>query len=147
MKQSHFFHCECSKRLCRVTCKLIEHIFRNGYHCPKTFNPADFLIGVLSKSEPEKKPDSVAHRLCDAFEASYENQPTFDLNEFIMEEDKLHEIQKPHWIFTIMWLIYRNLLIVVRDPTVQKLRIVQKIVNMIKYHCDLQCATKKTCIF
>lgn len=46
-----------------------------------------------------------------------------------MEEDKLHKIQKPHWIFTILWLIYRNLLIVVRDPTVQKLRIVQKIVN------------------
>lgn len=50
-------------------------------------------------------------------------------NGFVIEEDRQYEIQKPFWILTVWWLIYRNLLIVARDPTIQKCRIIQKIVS------------------
>lgn len=41
------------------------------------------------------------------------------------------DFQKPCWLFTIYWLIYRNFLKVIRDPSVQSLRIVQKLVSNI----------------
>ncbi|XP_055300850.1 protein scarlet [Sitodiplosis mosellana] len=100
----------------------------NGYQCPAAFNPADFLIGVLSKTEPGQEPNNIAHQLCDAFEASRKDQVNERPNGFVIDEDnKQYEIQKPLWIFTVYWLIYRNFLIVARDPSIQKLRIVQKI--------------------
>lgn len=103
--------------------------FRNGYHCPTAYNPADFLISVLSKTDPGEELNNVAQRLCDAFEASRADQSTQTAHNFAIEEDKQGEIQKPLWIFTIYWLIYRNMLIVARDPSIQKIRIVQKIVS------------------
>lgn len=110
--------------------KLIKSVFfRNGYHCPTAYNPADFLISVLSKTELGEELNNVAHRLCDAFNASRTEQLARTANNFVIEEDKKVEIQKPLWIFTIYWLINRNLLIVARDPSIQKIRIVQKIVS------------------
>lgn len=38
--------------------------------------------------------------------------------------------QKPYWYFTMYWLCYRNFLTVIRDPSVQTLRIIQKIVSL-----------------
>lgn len=105
-------------------------IFRNGYHCPSTYNAADWLIGVLSKSEEGKDGNSVAQQLCDAFDSSRQKELTQISNSFIIEnENKQYEMQKPLWIVTVYWLIYRNLLIVARDPSIQKIRILQKIVN------------------
>lgn len=106
-------------------------IFRNGYHCPTAYNPADFLIGVLSKSEPGQRPYNVAHQLSDAFDVSHKEEITLSPNDNHMIEDyKSYEIQKPLWIFTVLWLTYRNILIVARDPSVQKIRILQKIVSV-----------------
>lgn len=87
------------------------------------------MIGVLSKTKPEKE-INVAHQLCNAFDASRKDEMMQTTNHLQNENenDKKYEIQKPLWIFTIYWLIYRNLLIVMRDPSIQKLRIVQKIV-------------------
>ena len=109
----------------------IVFFFRNGYQCPVAYNPADFLIGVLSKTDPGQELNNVAHQLCDAFEASRKDQVNERTNGFVIDEDvKKYEIQKPLWIFTVYWLIYRNLLIVARDPSIQKLRILQKIVSV-----------------
>lgn len=91
------------------------------------------MIGVLSKTERGHESNNVAHQLCDAFEATRKDQATEQLNGFIIEEDnKQYEVKKPLWIFTVYWLIYRNLLIVARDPSIQKLRILQKIVRFLK---------------
>lgn len=87
------------------------------------------MIGVLSKTDADKDVNNVAHQLCNAFDASRKNELSQITNNLVIENDKQHEIQKPLWIFTVYWLIYRNLLIVARDPTIQKLRIVQKIVK------------------
>lgn len=116
---------------------------RNGYDCPPAYNPADFLIGVLSKTDPGEEPNNVAHQLCDAFETSRRQSGDDDADEMIQspptngfatnggEELKRYEtVQKPLWIFTVYWLIYRNLLIVARDPSIQKIRILQKIVSV-----------------
>lgn len=46
-----------------------------------------------------------------------------------MEEDESVVIKKPFWLFTMFWLIRRNFLVVARDPTIQKLRIFQKMVR------------------
>lgn len=76
--------------------------------------------------------NNVAHQLCDAFEASRRaDDSTGSIpNGFVVEDDeRKYEIQKPLWILTVYWLIYRNLLIVVRDPSIQKIRILQKIVS------------------
>lgn len=94
------------------------------------------MIGVLSKTEPEKE-INVAHQLCNAFDASRKDEMTQTTNHLQNENDKQYEVPKPLWIFTIYWLIYRNLLIVMRDPSIQKLRIVQKIV-IISFKCNLQ---------
>lgn len=75
----------------------------------------------------------MAHQLCDAFEASRQDR-IFEAPLNIVIDNDEHDdhrqyntTQKPFWIFTVYWLIYRNLLIVARDPSIQKIRIVQKI--------------------
>lgn len=68
------------------------------------------MIGVLSKTEPGQEPNNVARQLCDAFEACRNDQVNERTNGLIIDEDtKKYEIQKPLWIFTVYWLIYRNL--------------------------------------
>lgn len=101
---------------------------RNGYHCPSTYNPADFLIGVLATFDKCKANESAATKLCDAFEQTREYRD-IEITNFTMEEDESQVIAKPFWLFTVFWLIRRNFLVVSRDPTIQKLRIFQKIVS------------------
>lgn len=117
----------------------MKYCFSNGYHCPSTYNPADFLIGVLAKTDKAKKTgasiESVAHKLCDAFDASRSNQLVEIENSFTIEEEVTLDVRKPFWIFTLFWLIHRNLLVVARDPTIQKIRIIQKIVSVLAFLC------------
>lgn len=96
----------------------------------------------MSKTEPGKEANHVAHQLCDAFEASRTDELTESQNGFVIEEDRQYEIQKPHWILIVWWLVYRNLLIVARDPSIQKCRIIQKIVS-IKIHTGKRCKNVK----
>lgn len=106
---------------------------RNGYHCPSTYNPADFLIGVLATFDKCKANESAATKLCDAFEQTREYRD-IEITNFTMEEDESQVIAKPFWLFTVFWLIRRNFLVVSRDPTIQKLRIFQKIVSFPEFH-------------
>lgn len=39
------------------------------------------------------------------------------------------QFQKPIWLLTVYWLVHRNFLGVLRDPTIQTLRVVQKLVR------------------
>jgi ATP-binding cassette, subfamily G (WHITE), eye pigment precursor transporter len=112
--------------------------FSQGYICPPNYNPADFLIGTLS-SPPglEKASKKSINRICDLFAVSETAKQRDLLINFevhmsevavfqIKEEEK--RFKKPFWITTFFWLTYRSLLQVCRDPAVQVLRVVQKIV-------------------
>lgn len=92
------------------------------------YNPADFLIGVLAKSN-EVDGMRNASKLCDAYDAINRNNHRSDFENFDGIEDSKYDVQKPFWIFTLYWLIYRNLLIVLRDPSIQRIRILQKVVS------------------
>uniref|UniRef100_A0A336L180 CSON003410 protein n=1 Tax=Culicoides sonorensis TaxID=179676 RepID=A0A336L180_CULSO len=115
----------------------IEFFSQQGYTCPKTYNPADFLIGVLAPAPGcEKASLRIANRICDLFavsEAAQQRDMLINLEMHIGEEADLQtkyesvKYRKPYWITTVFWLMYRALLTVVRDPTVQYLRIIQKI--------------------
>lgn len=114
----------------------INFTFRNGYHCPATYNPADFLIGTLSKNNNDG--DSIAQQLCDAFEVCRQDKQMKTIDTFVIIEDDIeYDIRKPLWIYTVFWLIQRNFSIVTRDPTIQKLQIVQKIVSVIFFRFSL----------
>lgn len=48
--------------------------------------------------------------------------------------DNQSDFCRPLWLLTVLWMTHRNFLIVVRDPSVQALRIVQKIVRILPTH-------------
>lgn len=116
-------------------------LFSNGHHCPATYNPADFLIGTLSKSTAstskssgERDGNSIAQQLCNAFEVCRQDKEMKAIDTFVIIEDDIkYDVRKPLWIYTVFLLIHRNLLIVTRDPTIQKLQIVQKIVSVFTF--------------
>lgn len=80
----------------------------------------------------EKDGDSVAQQLCNAFEVCRQDKQMKAIDTFvIIEDDVMYDVRKPLWIYTVFLLIHRNFLIVARDPTIQKLQIVQKIVSVL----------------
>lgn len=112
--------------------------YSNGYNCPASFNPADFLIGVLATSPgSEKASQRAATRLCDLFAVSDEGRRVemlVNLEMSMAESDEPRKVQntqfqKPFWLITVYWLVYRNFLNVLRDPSVQTLRFIQKLVR------------------
>lgn len=142
VKPFHFFHGTNDSNFkwyifCSQNVRLY-FAFRNGYHCPATYNPADFLIGTLSKmtanatkSSSERDGHSIAQQLCNAFEECRQDKQMKAIDTFVIIEDDIkYDIRKPLWIYTVFLLIHRNFLIVTRDPTIQKLQIVQKIVSV-----------------
>lgn len=117
----------------------LEFFKINGYECPENYNPADFLIGVLASTPGyEKSSQRSVNRICDFFTVSEQSQQLDMLINFEMHmcesgefhvKDEERLFDKPFWIVTMYWLTYRTLLTVVRDPTVQAMRMVQKIVS------------------
>lgn len=116
--------------------------YRNGHECPKTYNPADFLIEVLAHAPGyERASQKSVHRLCDLFAVSKAaEQRDFLVNlEMHMMETSNFEVTeekdrfyKQYWPVTVYYLFYRVLLTIFRDPTVQFLKLLQKIVCICK---------------
>ncbi|XP_055609215.1 protein scarlet isoform X2 [Uranotaenia lowii] len=117
--------------------QLFSMFDQHGYCCPSNYNPAEFLIGVLAMAPGyEKASQRSAHRLCDLFavsEAASQRDVLINLEmhmaetgDFNVTEEK-NLSRKPLWAYTVFWLTYRCFLTVVRDPTVQYLRLLQKI--------------------
>lgn len=116
----------------------IDFFRDHGYQCPMNYNPAEYLIDVLSTETGacERTSQRVAERICDLFavsEASQQRDLLVNLEMHMHEtgmykvEDEANGFKQPYWQTTVYWLTWRSLLNVVRDPTVQSLRIVQKI--------------------
>ncbi|XP_061711951.1 protein scarlet-like [Cydia pomonella] len=109
-----------------------------GYHCPITYNPTDYFIKVLAMTPGSEEASRQAVKsICDRFavsDAAKELDMEIHLEFHLMDhEDQARkklskENFKPPFFFTkIMWLVYRYALIVIRDPRVQFIRIIQKL--------------------
>ncbi|KXJ69920.1 hypothetical protein RP20_CCG025406 [Aedes albopictus] len=113
---------------------------QHGYSCPSNYNPAEFLIGVLATAPGyEKASQRSAQRLCDLFavsEAAGQRDVLINLEMHMAETgdfkitEESYLSRKSNWLCTTYWLTYRAFLTVVRDPTVQYLRLLQKIVSI-----------------
>lgn len=163
MRPFRSLHSKCSHRLWTIwfCSKFAEYdltFLRNGHHCPLTFNPADFIIGILSRTTSEKGGNSTASQLCDAFQASrHDEAPAASTIAAIAGEDPKYDRKKPFWICTVYWLLQRNWLIATRDPAIQNLRMFQKFVSMqcknhleeqkvFKFMVSRQCQSSLVCV-
>ncbi|XP_046390561.1 protein scarlet [Ischnura elegans] len=122
-----------------------------GYTCPPNFNPADFLIRTLAHqpelgNEVDSSSDQFGQyrrrvkRICDRFAVSDYADEVELLQRYEAHmaasstEDKewkefttRSNFWAPLWIMQLFWLTYRSLVTVVRDPSVQTIRILQKV--------------------
>lgn len=116
----------------------IEFFGDNGFKCPVNYNPAEYLIRVLSTETGtcERSSQKVASRMCDLFavsEASQQVDLLVNLELHMYEtgtykvQDELKGFRPPLWITGFYWLTWRSFLTVIRDPTIQLLRMLQKI--------------------
>ncbi|CAK9798574.1 Protein scarlet [Anthophora quadrimaculata] len=119
----------------------VEFFASQGYDCPRNYNPADFLITVVAMNSKSENNEKIAEKLCDAFsnsETSREIDRMFEKQ--LQTRHSLNPISKlhPHAEFVtkkelryfsrLYWLIYRDFLQVMRDPSIQVIRIFQKVI-------------------
>lgn len=116
----------------------LEFFADNGYICPLNYNPADYLIGILSTEygQSERSAQKTSARICDLFavsEAAHQRDLLVNLEMHMHEsgvyriEDELSNFKPPLALTTIYWLVWRFFITTIRDPTIQNLRILQKI--------------------
>ncbi|CAG9585744.1 unnamed protein product [Danaus chrysippus] len=109
-----------------------------GYQCPITYNPTDYFIKVLALTPGSEGASRQAIKsVCDRFavsDAAKELDMEIHLEFHIMENEDEESKKlkfthyKPPLVHTkIAWLVYRYLLIIIRDPRVQLVRIIQKL--------------------
>ncbi|EDW94838.1 protein scarlet [Drosophila yakuba] len=109
----------------------------HGYYCPEAYNPADFLIGVLA-TDPgyEQASQRSAQHLCDQFavsSAAKQRDMLVNLEIHMAQsgnfpfDTEVESFRGVAWYkrFHVVWL--RASLTLLRDPTIQWLRFVQKI--------------------
>ncbi|CAL7940896.1 unnamed protein product [Xylocopa violacea] len=114
-----------------------------GYECPRNYNPADFLIATVAMGSKNEHGEEVAKKMCDAFltsEASNEIDRMFMMQIQLVQSLKLpsklvfdnksvasrYRKNKTRCCSQLYWLFYRDFLQVLRDPSVQIIRIFQK---------------------
>ncbi|XP_059060710.1 protein scarlet-like [Achroia grisella] len=115
------------------------HFFESlGYHCPITYNPTDYFIKVLALTPGSEAASRQAIKsICDQFavsDAAKELDMEIHLEFHLMDQDNEDPISSswdtfkpPFFFIKIMWLVYRYSLIIIRDPRVQSIRILQKL--------------------
>jgi ABC-type multidrug transport system ATPase subunit len=114
----------------------IDFFAENGYKCPQNYNPAEYLISVVSiEHGSEAAAQRTSTRICDMFAVSDSAQQRdllVNLEIHMWEsgsyqvEDELVNFKAPTAFTTFYWLIWRFFIGVVRDPKVQYLRLLQK---------------------
>nr|AAQ23526.1 RH66336p [Drosophila melanogaster] len=109
----------------------------HGYYCPEAYNPADYLIGVLA-TDPgyEQASQRSAQHLCDQFavsSAAKQRDMLVNLEIHMAQsgnfpfDTEVESFRGVAWYkrFHVVWL--RASLTLLRDPTIQWLRFIQKI--------------------
>ncbi|XP_045533767.1 protein scarlet [Papilio machaon] len=109
-----------------------------GYHCPLTYNPTDFFIKVLALTPGSEGASRHAIKsVCDRFavsDAAKELDMEIHLEFHLMDHEdeqsrraKEDSFRPPLFFTKMIWLVYRYMLVILRDPRVQLLRILQKL--------------------
>ncbi|KAH8286909.1 hypothetical protein KR018_009038 [Drosophila ironensis] len=109
----------------------------HGYYCPEAYNPADFLIGVLA-TDPgyEQASQRSAQHLCDQFavsSAAKQRDMLVNLEIHMAQsgnfpfDTEVESFRSVAWYkrFHVVWM--RASLTLLRDPTIQWMRFIQKI--------------------
>ncbi|KOB58225.1 ABC transporter related-protein [Operophtera brumata] len=102
------------------------------------YNPTDYFIKVLAVIPGSETASHQAIKsICDSFAVSdvaKELDMDIHLEYHLMENeneetrrDKPDKFRSPFFMIKIMWLVYRHMLIIIRDPRVQLIRILQKL--------------------
>lgn len=113
----------------------IEFFAEQGYKCPTKYNPAEYLINVLSTT-CDTASHKTSKKICDNFavsEASLQRDLLVNLELHMFEagsysiKDGMKGFKSPFYMRTFFWLTWRAFLTVLRDPSVQLLRILQKV--------------------
>ncbi|EZA53359.1 Protein scarlet [Ooceraea biroi] len=104
-----------------TSAQAIQFFSSQGYECPYNYNPADFLVATIAIAPNDASGSGrVAQRICDAFLTSEA------CNEIdIMLQQELKRKEPSCWL-RLYWLLHRGVLQVLRDPSVQMIRILQK---------------------
>ncbi|XP_076166932.1 protein scarlet-like isoform X3 [Ptiloglossa arizonensis] len=124
--------------------RAIEFFASQGYECPRNYNPADFLITIVATGSPaENGEGDVARKVCDMFltseaadeinyilmkEIQLENSSDFQATSKLFLDSKSVIHKGPRYCSRLYWLVYRDVLQVLRDPSVQIIRILQKVI-------------------
>ncbi|XP_075237816.1 uncharacterized protein LOC142334036 [Lycorma delicatula] len=115
----------------------LEFFKSQGYECPVSYNPAEFLISTLAAYPgSENTSKQAVKRICDQFAVSdyareIEIKVQLELHMAtsydVMRDFKVQAFEPPYWPYTLFWLCYRSFLDIARDPQIQTIRIVHKI--------------------
>ncbi|KAK2584259.1 hypothetical protein KPH14_006668 [Odynerus spinipes] len=116
----------------------IQFFASQGYECPQTYNPADFLVATLAIApKHEDSSRRAAQRICDAFltsEACKEMDVTMQLELHIAETYYwrnnafcTNDFKQLQCWLKLFWLVRRGFLQVLRDPSLQLIRMLQKL--------------------
>lgn len=111
-----------------------------GYQCPLMYNPTDYFIKVLSLTPGSESASRQAIKsICNRFAVSdaakeldmeihfeYHLMSSENSNSLARREPR-EKFRPPHLHTRLLWLIYRYLIVVIRDPNVQLVRILQKL--------------------
>ncbi|KZC05435.1 Protein scarlet [Dufourea novaeangliae] len=116
----------------------VQFFESQGYECPRNYNPADFLIAIAAAgSESENTGKGVARKLCDLFLMS---DASSEIDRILEKEVQFEQsssvkacfgpksiVKRKRYCTRLYWLVYRDVLQVFRDPSVQLFRILQKV--------------------
>ncbi|XP_015181878.1 PREDICTED: protein scarlet isoform X1 [Polistes dominula] len=116
----------------------IRFFASQGYECPEAYNPADFLVATLAIAPgDEDNSKRTAQRICDAFltsEACEEIDVNIQLELHIAKTyDWRNDVTRPNdfkqlqcWL-KLFWMVHRGFMQVIRDPSLQLIRMLQKL--------------------
>ncbi|KYQ59055.1 Protein scarlet, partial [Trachymyrmex zeteki] len=104
----------------------IQFFSSQGYECPCNYNPADFLIATLAIAPSDADGSGkIAQKICDAFLTS---EASNEIDVITGENSReTRAFVEPRCWLRLYWLIHRGFLQVLRDPSVQLIRILQKV--------------------
>ncbi|KAF7270965.1 hypothetical protein GWI33_016097 [Rhynchophorus ferrugineus] len=113
-----------------------EFFEKLGFECPSSYSPADFFIKTLAIPCYETNSKIAVKRICDQFavsdyakEVDVVVQYEFHMGRAQPREFELRsQFKEPFWWQKLYWLTYRWSKEVLRDPSIQSLRILQRMV-------------------
>ncbi|XP_014609041.1 PREDICTED: protein scarlet [Polistes canadensis] len=109
----------------------IRFFASQGYECPEVYNPADFLVATLALAPgDEDNSKRTAQRICDAFltsEACEEMDVNIQLELHIAKTYDVRKSKQLQCWLKLFWMVHRGFMQVIRDPSLQLIRMLQKL--------------------